>query len=167
MAMKRIIVETKNLADDRDFVEAFFIEPATIDTFDEMGNIGHEYDYFRWKGYINGIEGTPYNGGRFGIDIRIPTDYPQMPPQIRFTTKIFHPNISDKGEPCISILKPKPNGEWSPSWTLGKTLLALRSMLANPNPNDPLDQSASTLYIKDINMFNQKAMEMTKRYASY
>ena len=35
-----------------------------------------------------------------------PQDYPLNPPTMRFTSKIFHPNIYPDGRVCISILHP-------------------------------------------------------------
>ena len=37
---------------------------------------------------------TPYEGGKFLVDIIIPPDYPFKPPKMKFDTKIWHPNIS-------------------------------------------------------------------------
>ena len=34
-------------------------------------------------------------GGMFALQLRFPDDYPSVPPVVRFTTPIFHPNGSD------------------------------------------------------------------------
>lgn len=58
-------------------------------------------------GRIKGSAGTPYEGGIFQIDIEIPTQYPFVPPKMKFLTKIWHPNISSQtGAIClVSIVK--------------------------------------------------------------
>jgi ubiquitin-conjugating enzyme (huntingtin interacting protein 2) len=46
------------------------------------------------KGSFMGPVGTPYEGGRFEVDIKIPNEYPFRPPAMKFTTKLWHPNVS-------------------------------------------------------------------------
>lgn len=61
-------------------------------------------DLHHWEGFIEGPSGTPYEGGRFKLDILIPPDYPYNPPKIKFVTKIWHPNISSQtGRPSPRI----------------------------------------------------------------
>ena len=38
--------------------------------------------------------------------MKFPTDYPYSPPSIRFVTKVWHPNVYENGDLCISILHP-------------------------------------------------------------
>lgn len=35
-----------------------------------------EANIFAWKAVLPGPSGSPYEGGRFEVDIRIPSDYP-------------------------------------------------------------------------------------------
>ncbi|PIK41144.1 putative ubiquitin-conjugating enzyme E2 R1-like [Apostichopus japonicus] len=39
-------------------------------------------------------------------EMKFPHDYPYSPPSFRFLTKMWHPNIYDSGDVCISILHP-------------------------------------------------------------
>lgn len=39
---------------------------------------------------------TPYDGGVFQLAFSVPEQYPLQPPQVRFLTKIFHPNVHFK-----------------------------------------------------------------------
>jgi ubiquitin-protein ligase len=44
-----------------------------------MGNIKlepNESNIFSWKAVIPGPAGSPYEGGEFEVDIRVPDDYP-------------------------------------------------------------------------------------------
>lgn len=116
---------------------------------------------FDWTATLIGPEGTPYSGGLFYLTIHFSTNYPFKAPDIRFTTRIYHPNINETGQICIDILK----NEWSSALSIGRVLLSISSLLSDPNPNDPLSPEAANLYKKDINQFNQKAREYTMKFA--
>tara|TARA_B110000914_G_C15507208_1_gene468901 strand:+ start:756 stop:1199 length:444 start_codon:yes stop_codon:yes gene_type:complete len=116
---------------------------------------------YNWKILMKGPKGTPYENGRFLLDILISSDHPFKPPIITSRTQIFHPNISVSGDICIDILKEK----WSPVLTMTKVILSLQSLLGDPNPNDPLDQESADLYIHDKDAYIKKAKLWTKLYA--
>ena len=54
---------------------------------------------------IIGPKATPYENGIFKVKLEIPFNFPINPPKGFFLTKIFHPNISEKGEICVNTLK--------------------------------------------------------------
>jgi len=54
---------------------------------------------------IDGPAETPYYGGKFKVRLIIGQDFPSVPPKGFFLTKIFHPNVSDRGEICVNTLK--------------------------------------------------------------
>merc|ERR1711924_378261 len=109
-------------------------------------NIQVEYvnnNQAHWKGYFRGPEGTPYQGGWFTVDIRISAEYPFRPPQIKFDTKVWHPNVSSQtGAICLDILK----NEWSPALTIRTALLSLQALLSTPEPDSPQDAEVATMY---------------------
>uniref|UniRef100_G3TZC9 Cell division cycle 34, ubiqiutin conjugating enzyme n=1 Tax=Loxodonta africana TaxID=9785 RepID=G3TZC9_LOXAF len=56
--------------------------------------------------------------------LKFPIDYPYSPPAFRFLTKMWHPNIYETGDVCISILHPPvddpqsgelPSERWNPT----------------------------------------------------
>jgi ubiquitin-protein ligase len=53
-------------------------------------------DLFHWAALIRGPAGTPFENGVFRLSITVPTQYPLEPPQVRFVTKVFHPNVHFK-----------------------------------------------------------------------
>ena len=75
-----------------------------------------------------------YEGGVFFLDVLFPDDYPFQRPKITFTTKIYHPNVNSNGAISLDILY----DHWSPALTISRALLAIRSLLSDPNPDDPL-----------------------------
>lgn len=50
--------------------------------------------WFCWS--VQGPSETPYEGGVFQLAFSVPEQYPLQPPQVRFLTKIFHPNVHFK-----------------------------------------------------------------------
>ena len=47
---------------------------------------------------------TPYAGGVFFLDVSFPRNYPDRPPEVKFMTRIYHPNIHRNGHISIDIL---------------------------------------------------------------
>ncbi|KAF9983152.1 hypothetical protein BGZ65_002112 [Modicella reniformis] len=116
-----------------------------------------------WQAILLGTADSAYEGGRFKLDIVIPTTYPMQPPTIRFLTKICHPNVHFKtGEICLDILK----SEWTPTWTLESICVAISSLLTNPEPSSPLNcDAANLLRCGDTAGYNSLVRMYTELYA--
>jgi len=147
MAIKRINSEYANLLKD---------PPLTGFSagFKDKNNI------FIWDAMLTGPDGTPYEKGLFNLTIEFPKEYPYKPPKMKFVTKIYHMNISDKGDICLDILK----DNWSPALNITKVLLSISSLLADPNPKDPLMPALATLYLTDKKLYEKTAREWKTRY---
>jgi ubiquitin-protein ligase len=113
-----------------------------------------------WCAFIDGPDKTPYEGHSYQLDIKLPEQYPFHPPKIKFITKIFHPNINKDGEICIDILK----NQWSPALNIRSTLESLRSLLNEPNPDDPLNTEAGRLCREDKEEFLKQARKLAEKY---
>ena len=118
-------------------------------------------DLFEWKAVIMGPAESNYQGGIFHLIIRFPADYPFKPPKVTFQTKIYHPNVNEKGGICLDILK----DQWSPALTISKVLLSISSLLTDPNPDDPLVPDIARQYISNRGLYNQTAKDWTQKYA--
>jgi ubiquitin-conjugating enzyme E2 D len=116
----------------------------------------------KWKAIIVGPPETPYEGGVFNLEINFPADYPFRPPHCRFTTRIYHPNINNEGGICVDILK---STSWSPALTIAKVLLSISSLMADPNPDDPLVPEIAQVYKSNLAQFQTTAREWTRRHA--
>jgi ubiquitin-conjugating enzyme E2 D/E len=114
-----------------------------------------------WEGCILGPHNTPYENGVFNLKIKFSEKYPFERPDIKFTTKIYHPNISTTGEICLDILK----NRWTPSLTIKVVLLSICSLLSDPNPDDPLMPAVALMYKRNRERYNQIAKEFTNTYA--
>ncbi|KAL3842404.1 hypothetical protein ACJMK2_020439 [Sinanodonta woodiana] len=114
---------------------------------------------------ILGIEGTPYEGGLFKLEIQIPDRYPFEPPKVRFVTPIYHPNIDSGGRICLDTLKMPPKGAWKPCLNISTVLTSIQLLMAEPNPEDPLMADISNEFKYNKVQFLQKAKEWTEIYA--
>lgn len=128
----------------------------------DSGILGEKVDLTRWRGQIVGPKDSPFEGGIFNLDIHIPADYPFKPPDIKFLTKIYHPNINSSGTICLDILKTN----WSPALTIGKVLLSISSLMTDCNPKDPLAPDVARVYIDNKELYNETAKKWTKEFAA-
>ncbi|PVD20260.1 hypothetical protein C0Q70_20757 [Pomacea canaliculata] len=112
---------------------------------------------FEWEVAIFGPPGTLYEGGYFKAHMKFPADYPYSPPSVRFITKMWHPNVYENGEVCISILHPPvddpqsgelPSERWNPTQTVRTILLSIISLLNEPNTFSPANVDASVMFRK-------------------
>jgi ubiquitin-conjugating enzyme E2 G1 len=114
-------------------------------------------------------------GGVFNALLKFPEEYPNMPPKMKFTTKLYHPNstchnldaigyilifpslVYQTGEVCISILHPpgedkwgyeRPEERWLPVHSPETILLSVISMLSDPNDQSPANLEAAVSSIR-------------------
>ncbi|XP_068617348.1 ubiquitin-conjugating enzyme E2-22 kDa [Battus philenor] len=114
------------------------------------------------KGQIAGPPETPYEGGTFLLEIKVPETYPFNPPKIRFMTKIWHPNVSSvTGAICLDILK----DQWAAALTLRTVLLSIQALLSAAEPNDPQDAVVAKQYRENLLLFTLTAKHWTNIYA--
>ena len=69
---------------------------------------------------------SPYKGGIFKLEVRIPDRYPFEPPNVKFLTPIYHPNIDAAGRICLDVLKMPPKGSWKPSSNIRTVMLSIQ-----------------------------------------
>lgn len=121
-----------------------------------------EENFLDLRGEIIGPPNTPYDGGRFQLEILIPETYPFNPPKVKFLTKIWHPNISSvTGAVCVDILK----DQWAAAMTLRTVMLSLQALMGAPEPDDPQDAVVATQFKESHQMFLTTAQHWTAVYA--
>ncbi|XP_069783912.1 ubiquitin-conjugating enzyme E2 R2-like [Narcine bancroftii] len=142
-SQKALMLELKSLQEEP--VEGFRI--TLVD----------ESDLYNWEVAIFGPPNTHYEGGYFKAQLMFPMDYPYSPPSFRFLTKMWHPNIYENGDVCISILHPPvddpqsgelPSERWNPTQNVRTILLSVISLLNEPNTFSPANVDASVMFRK-------------------
>lgn len=123
-----------------------------------------EVDMFHWHASILGPPDSVYEGGIFFLEIELPLDYPFNPPQVKFTTKVYHCNInSDTGHVHLDIL----SNLWSPSLTVSKSLVSIISLLEDPNPHEACGSvEIGRMYLADRAKHDMMAKEWVQKYAT-
>uniref|UniRef100_A0AC35TH82 UBIQUITIN_CONJUGAT_2 domain-containing protein n=1 Tax=Rhabditophanes sp. KR3021 TaxID=114890 RepID=A0AC35TH82_9BILA len=104
----------------------------------------------------------PYNKGAFKISIDFPAEYPFKPPKVNFITKIYHPNVDEKGQICLGIVS---NDQWKPAVKAEQVINCLLDLINEPEPDHPLRSDLADEYIKDKKKFMKNAEDHTKKYA--
>lgn len=140
-ALRALSLEFKSLQEEP--VEGFRVKLVNEDNLME------------WEVALFGPPDTLYEGGYFKAHVKFPADYPYSPPSIRFLTKVWHPNVYENGDLCISILHPPiddpqsgelPCERWNPTQNVRTILLSVISLLNEPNTFSPANVDASVMY---------------------
>ncbi|KAJ5378685.1 hypothetical protein N7509_011804 [Penicillium cosmopolitanum] len=152
MSSHRIRRIGKEIAD----IRADTHSQINIEPFGEQDDVTH------LRGSFPGPPGTPYEGGSYAVDVKIPTDYPFTPPVMKFETKVWHPNISSQtGAICLDTL----SSAWSPVLTVKSALLSLQQLLSTPEPKDPQDAEVAKMMMRQPAEFARVARQWAVRYA--
>ena len=155
-AKKRVENELKTLSTQANY----FVEP--------IGQIGIE-EFYKIKVIFIGPSDSPYEGGKFNLDIFLADNYPCKCPKIIFKTEIFHPNFVTGEElchcenTCFTMLY-----DWKPSYHLKDLLDAIYKVFINPISDSRMcgNNGAIELFITNKIKFEKKAKEWTKKFAS-
>ncbi|KAJ2056747.1 Ubiquitin-conjugating enzyme E2 C [Coemansia aciculifera] len=95
-----------------------------------------------WVGTLDGAPGTVYEGLTYKLALSFPSNYPFTAPTITFVTPCWHPNVDDRGNICLDILKE----QWSAVYNVQTILLSLQTLLGDANPQSPLNGAAAQLW---------------------
>ncbi len=130
-----------------------------------------EDDYNTLNATMIGPPNTPFEGGVFFLQVKLPIEYPLQPPKVYFKTKIYHPNISfsnneNDGYVCCCYIPVLDKLEWSPILTIIQILNLTRDLLIEPNTVEACSNyEVFEQYNKNREEFNNNAVEWTKKYA--
>ena len=140
-----------------------------IKTGDLLHNIGasagpqKKTDIYKWNVVIKGPNDSCYENGLFKLLLIFPKNYPNDPPDIKFVTKIYHPNISmNDGTICVS----STSTDWENNKSIINVIYSIFDLLKSPSTAHGLNKEALQLYQNDYESFKKKAIEFTKQNAT-
>lgn len=124
----------------------------------------NENNIFIWDVLLFGPPDTLFEGGIFKCQFKFSSQYPNKPPEFKFITDLYHPNIYPDGKVCISILH---EGEdqwgyehiserWNPSHSVNSILMSILSMLSNPNFESPANIDASVMWKNNWEQYKKR-----------
>lgn len=116
---------------------------------------------FEVHALLFGPSGTPYENGVFRMRLVYGSDYPAAPPKGYFLTKLYHPNVSLKGDICVNTLK----RDWSADVTIGHILMIVKCLLINPGPDSALNEDAGRQLMESYDEFSKTAKMWTSVHA--
>jgi len=132
-----------------------------------------ESNVYDWEILIMGPDGTLYEGGFFKARLVFPKDFPNKPPTMTFQSEMWHPNIYENGEVCISILHDPgedPHNQletaeerWRPILGVEQILISVISMLSDPNDESPANLDAAIQWRNDRAGFKKKVRQCVRR----
>jgi len=129
-------------------------------------------DFFQWRVVFEGPPDSLYEGGIFSAILSFPSDFPNNPPEMRFETRMFHPNIYPDGRVCISILHPPGTDRfneqetaeerWRPILGVHSILISVVSMLVDPNLESPANIDAAVMMKQDMQGWKRQVRRLTR-----
>ena len=90
-------------------------------------------------------------------------EYPELPPEIRFLTRVFHPQVSETGETYLTLTDER---KWRSTFTVADIASELHSMLMAPTTDGVLKNlNAGYMLDADESKFADEAARYTAMYA--
>jgi ubiquitin-protein ligase len=105
---------------------------AELDVLDAnpIGGISYTGEDYNYVFSIVGPKKCAFENYVLDLSVKFPTDYPNSKPDVKFVTKVVHPNVNpSSGSVCIQTLS-----DWSSKKsTISQLLLDVLSFLRQPN----------------------------------
>jgi ubiquitin-conjugating enzyme E2 H len=103
---------------------------------------------------FHGPANSPYEGGLWKVQVSIPPEYPNKPPQLVFKNKILHPNIHEsKG----TLSEFSSFADLNLVWIFD---IFLPKLLCNPDLSNPLNTEAAGMMMRSPKLYFNRVREM-------
>ncbi|CAF5105590.1 unnamed protein product [Rotaria sp. Silwood1] len=95
--------------------------------------------------------------------MKVTPSFPFDPPEVRFLTRIYHPNIASDGKFCYQLLNNA--SKWTKGTTLAAAVQTVVKYVDNPDADYAVNYEIGKEYMENRPEFNRKASEMVKKYS--
>lgn len=121
---------------------------------------------------VMGPPDTLFEGAFLKAKLSFPSEYPMMPPVLRFISEMWHPNVYVDGTVCISILHEpgedrfgyeRPEERWLPIHTVESIMLSVISMLSQPNIESPANTDAAREFREHPDSFKKRVHKIVRK----
>jgi len=75
--------------------------------------------------------------------------------------QVYHPNIDLEGNVCLNILRE----DWKPVLSINSLIMGLQFLMADPNPDDPLNKDAAEMMRANRTQFENMVAVHVRRGA--
>uniref|UniRef100_A0A183BPF1 E2 NEDD8-conjugating enzyme n=1 Tax=Globodera pallida TaxID=36090 RepID=A0A183BPF1_GLOPA len=108
-----------------------------------------------------------YKGGVFKFKITVPPEYNNVPPIVTCLTRVWHPNITEDGKICLSLLRQNSldGYGWMPTRHIRDVILGLDQLFTDLiDFDDPLNAEAAQLWQTNKEAFAKMVKEYITKY---
>uniref|UniRef100_A0A170XWV5 Ubiquitin-conjugating enzyme e2 l3 n=1 Tax=Triatoma infestans TaxID=30076 RepID=A0A170XWV5_TRIIF len=144
-AVRKLNKEYKNIM-DAGFGKTFILER-------DPGNI------FRWRGSFI-IYKEPLDGAKIEFGIKFTDKYPFWPPRFTVLTKIYHPNVDERGELCMPIINSE---HWFASQSMVTVMNNFIALINFPDPLHAFDTTATKYFLTNKRRYYYNAFRCLKK----
>ena len=110
-----------------------------------------------------------WSGGTFHFHINVPEEYNIKPPLASCETKIWHPNINEDGQICLSLLREHTidGSGWAPTRKLKDLVWGINSLFTDLlDFDDALNTQAAEQHRDNKEAFERTVRNFIQSYAS-
>ena len=135
--------------------------------------LADDANMYEWDVMIIGPANTIHEEAYYKARLKFPKDFPNAPPEMVFSSEMWHPNIYPDGKVCISILHPPGTDKfnefesaeerWRPILGIEAILISVLSMLVEPNTNSPANIDAAVQFRDDFPSFKKKVKKCVRK----
>ena len=111
---------------------------------------------------------TSYKCGIFSYIVEFPDDYPETPPEIYFTTPIYHLIINPYNNISVKLGNVSLNflNNWKLGYTMKDIFIYIFILLYKPNPDNAYGLERANEFRFNKQLYEDKIKYFTKKYAN-